>query len=173
MEYFIGVALAILLSVGATVVGFDRDRAMYPLLIVVIALLYALFAVMGGSHEALLWELLPIVLFLVAAVLGFRRSLWWAVLALAAHGVFDFVHAGLIDNPGVPSWWPMFCASYDLVAAAYLAWLLRSGRLDVAPVASFPLESDSNAVAGAPCSPSSPPASTVTRAPSTGRPPRC
>jgi hypothetical protein len=28
----------------------------------------------------------------------------------------------------------MFCSSYDLVAAAYLAWLLRSGRLNAAAV---------------------------------------
>ena len=133
MEYIVGVTLAILVSVGATAVGFDRDRATYPVVVVVIALLYALFAVMGGLHEALLWESLPIVLFVLAAVLGFRRSLWWAVFALAAHGVFDFFHAGLIDNPGVPTWWPMFCSSYDLVAAAYLAWLLRSGRLAACP----------------------------------------
>ena len=135
MEYLIGVALALLASLGATVVGFDRDRAMYPVVIVVIALLYALFAVIGGLHDALLWEALPILMFVLAAVLGFRRSLWWAVFGLAAHGVFDYFHAGLIDNPGVPSWWPMFCSSYDLVSAAYLAWLVRSGRLAAGRVA--------------------------------------
>lgn len=135
MEYVIGVVLAILVSLGATFVGFDRDRALYPVVIVVIALLYALFALIGNAHDALWWEALPIALFVLAAVLGFRRSLWWAVLGLAAHGVFDFVHPGLIDNPGVPAWWPMFCSSYDLVAAAYLAWLLRSGRLSAAPLA--------------------------------------
>jgi hypothetical protein len=37
-------------------VGFDRERAMYPIVIVVIALLHALFAVIGGLHDALLWE---------------------------------------------------------------------------------------------------------------------
>jgi hypothetical protein len=135
MEYLIGVALAIVVSLGATWVGFDRDRAMYPVIIVVIALLYALFAVIGGAHDALWWESLPIFLFVLAAILEFRRSLWWAVLGLAGHGVFDFFHASLIANPGVPAWWPMFCSSYDLVAAAYLAWLLRSGRLTAAAAA--------------------------------------
>lgn len=134
MEYFVGVALALLVSLGATWVGFDRDRALYPVVIVVIALLYALFAVIGGSRDALLWELTPIFLFVLAAVVGFRISLWWAVLGLAAHGVFDLFHAGLIHNPGVPSWWPMFCLSYDLVAAAYLAWLLASARVAAAPL---------------------------------------
>ncbi len=137
MEYLVGVVLAFFVSLGATLVGLDRDRALYPVVIIVIAFLYALFAVIGGSREALLWELIPIGLFLLAAVLGFRSSLWWAVLGLAAHGVFDLFHAGLIHNPGVPSWWPMFCLSYDLVAAAYLAWLLGSARVAAAPVVEF------------------------------------
>ena len=137
MEYFVGVVLAFCVSLGATLVGFDRDRAFYPVVIVVIALLYALFAVIGDSREALSWELIPISLFLLTAVLGFRHSLWWAVLGLAAHGLFDLFHAGLIHNPGVPSWWPAFCLSYDLVAAAYLAWLLGSGRVAAAPVVEF------------------------------------
>jgi hypothetical protein len=135
MEYLVGVVLALIISIGATLVGFDRERAFYPVVIVVIALLYALFAVIGSSEESLRSESVPIFLFVIAAVLGFRRSLWWAVLGLAAHGVFDLFHAGLIHNPGVPSWWPAFCLSYDLVAAAYLTWLLLSARLSAKPLA--------------------------------------
>jgi hypothetical protein len=135
MEYFIGVGMAFVVSIGATWIGLDRDRAFYPLVVMVIALLYGLFAVIGGSRESLLWELLPIFLFLLAAIIGFERSLWWAVLALAAHGVFDLFHKELIQNPGVPVWWPGFCLSYDLVAAAYLAWLLGSDKITAVPTA--------------------------------------
>src|SRR3954451_17710678 len=60
------------------------------------------------------------------AILGFKLNLWFAVAALAGHGVFDFVHAHLISNPGVPAWWPGFCLTYDVAAAAYLAWILRT-----------------------------------------------
>jgi hypothetical protein len=51
------------------------------------------------------------------------------VVALAGHGVFDFIHAAVIANPGVPDWWPEFCLTYDVTAAAYLAWLLKSKRI--------------------------------------------
>ena len=34
----------------------------------------------------------------------------------------------LVANPGVPDFWPAFCGAYDVTAAAYLAWLLASGR---------------------------------------------
>ena len=135
MEYFVGVVLALVVSLGATLVGLDRDRAFYPVVTMVVASYYALFAVIGGSDGTLLWELIPIFLFVLVAVLGFRNSLWWAVLGLAGHGVFDLFHAGLIHNLGVPSWWPMFCASYDLVAAAYLAWLLGSAKITAASAA--------------------------------------
>src|SRR5687767_1456369 len=99
---------------------------------IVIATYYALFAVMGGSHQALGLESMVIVAFLVASIAGFRRTLWLVVAALAAHGVFDFFHGQLIPNPGVPAWWPQFCLAYDVVAAAYLATLLARSKVRAA-----------------------------------------
>jgi hypothetical protein len=116
----------------ATGVGLDRDRAFYPVVTLVIASYYALFAVMGASTQALVLESLVGTAFLAVAAIGFRRSLWVVVVALAAHGIFDLIHAAVISNPGVPSWWPEFCLTYDITAAAYLAWLLKSGRIRAA-----------------------------------------
>ncbi len=112
-----------------TALGFDRDRSFYPTVTIVIAFIYALFAVMGGSTSALLLESVVGVGFLVVAVLGFKTSLWLVALALAAHGVFDAVHGRIITNPGVPAFWPGFCAAYDVTAGAYLAWLLKTQRV--------------------------------------------
>jgi hypothetical protein len=117
----------------ATGVGLDRDRAFYPVVTIVIAAYYALFAVIGASTHALILESLVGAVFIVVAVTGFRWSLWWVVLALMAHGVFDFTRAGVIANPGVPNWWPDFCLTYDVTAAVYLAWLLKSGRIRAVP----------------------------------------
>lgn len=129
MAFLIGASLALVVGLFATFVGLDRDRAFYPVVTMVVASYYALFAVMGGSTEALLTESIAIFFFLGAAVAGFRISLWLAAAALAAHGLFDFVHGDLIVNPGVPAWWPAFCGAYDVVAAAYLAWLLSRSRI--------------------------------------------
>jgi hypothetical protein len=125
----VGVLLAFAVGIMATGVGLDRDRAFYPVVTIVIAYLYALFAVMGASTHTLVLESLVGTVFLAAAVYGFKSSLWIVVAALAAHGVFDLGHGIVISNPGVPGWWPLFCLAYDVTAAAYLAWLLRSGRL--------------------------------------------
>lgn len=129
MALLVGVLLAFAVGLMATAVGLDRDRAFYPTVTIVIAFLYALFAVMGASTQALLLELLVGSVFLAAALSGFRSSLWVVVVALAAHGILDLVHDRVISNPGVPPWWPSFCLAYDVTAAAYLAWLLKTCHL--------------------------------------------
>jgi hypothetical protein len=129
MEFLVGVGLALVVGLSATFIGLDRDRAFYPTVMIVIASSYGLFAVMGGSGRTLAHESIAIVVFLAASIAGFKLSLWLVVAALAAHGVYDLVHGQLIANPGVPSWWPVFCLAYDLVAAAYLAWLLLSSKI--------------------------------------------
>ena len=129
MAAMVGVLLAILVGLLGTTAGLDRDRAYYPVVTIVIASFYALFAVMAGSMHALALECLVGVLFVSAAIAGFRRSLWTVAAALAGHGIFDFTHAAIIANPGVPDWWPAFCLAFDVTAAGYLGWLLRHGRI--------------------------------------------
>ena len=125
MPYVIGIGLSAGVAVFARYVGLDRDRAFYPTVMIVIALYYVLFAVMSGSVETVVIESVVMLLFAAAAVAGFKSSTWIVVVALAAHGVFDAVHGRLIENTGVPAWWPAWCLAYDVGAAAGLAWLLR------------------------------------------------
>lgn len=128
MEYLVGVLLALGVGVFATLARLDRERSFYPVVLIVIASYYALFAVMSGSLAALIAEAPVIALFAAVAVLGFKWNLWLVVAALAGHGLFDLVHPHLIANRGVPAWWPMFCLTYDLTAAAYLAALILRDR---------------------------------------------
>jgi hypothetical protein len=125
----VGGLLAFTVGLMATAVGLDRDRAFYPTVTIVIASYYALFAVMGATTQALLLESLVGSVFLGVAVSGFRSSLWVVVVALAVHGILDLAHDRVISNPGVPLWWPPFCLAYDLTAATYLAWMLKTGRI--------------------------------------------
>jgi hypothetical protein len=124
LAYLVGAILAVVVGGLARSQGLDRDRAFYPTVLIVIASYYALFAVMGGSIRALIAESIAIVVFALAAVVGFKRSLWLVVAGLAMHGVFDAIHDRVITNPGVPVWWSPFCITYDVAAAGYLAYLL-------------------------------------------------
>lgn len=128
MEYLIGLGLALAVAFFARFVGLDRDRAFYPTVMIVIACLYGLFAILGGAPAELVWEWVAMGGFILLSVLGFRLNLWFVVAALFIHGVFDYFHGHLIPNPGVPAWYPGFCLTYDVVAAGWLAWMIRSGR---------------------------------------------
>ena len=129
MEYLIGVVLAAVVCAFALLAGFDRDRVFYPTLLIVIATYYILFAVMGNSPAPLRIESAVALAFVVAAVAGFKRNLWLVAAGLGGHGIFDFFHRAIIQNPGVPVWWPGFCLSFDILAGGSLAVLLirRSG----------------------------------------------
>ena len=124
MAYFIGVAVALGVALFAMRVGLDRDRAFYSTVTIVVASYYVLFAAIGGSGHALVLELIVMAGFVAAAVLGFKKSEWILVAALAGHGVFDALRGNVIENLGVPAWWPAFCGAYDVVAAACLAWII-------------------------------------------------
>ncbi|HYD26335.1 hypothetical protein [Brevundimonas sp.] len=128
MHYVIGVGLALAAGLFIWWSGLEKDRAVYPVILIVIAILYELFAVLGGSNAALLSELAPTAIFIGVSVLGFRTSLWWVVAGLIGHGLYDIFHPAIFMNPGVPVWWPMFCMAYDVAAGAFLARRLLRGR---------------------------------------------
>jgi len=121
MEYLIGLALSLAVAGAAAMIGFDRDRAFYRTVLIVIASYYVLFAVMGSSGRALVTEIVVASGFLLLAVLGFKGNLWLVAGAITGHGVFDFVHHLFIENPGVPLWWPGFCLVFDVVLGGALA----------------------------------------------------
>jgi hypothetical protein len=124
MPYVVGIVFSLSVAVFARRVGFDRDRAFYPTVLIVIALYYVLFAAMSGSVRTVLLESTVMTAFTIAAVAGYKSSAWLVVGGLAGHGVFDALHGDVLENAGVPLWWPAFCLAYDLGAAAGLAWIL-------------------------------------------------
>ena len=121
LPLLVGLALAPAVALFALLAGFDRERSFYPLQLIVFALLYMLFAAIAGGGTLLLAETPGLLLFGATAVIGFRTSLWLVAAGLFCHGLFDAVHGAVIANPGVPDWWPAFCAGYDITAAACLA----------------------------------------------------
>ena len=129
MGYLIGLILALAVAGLASMAGLDRERAFYPTVLIVIASYYALFAVMGASGRILAVEIVVASGFLLFALFGFKRNLWLVAAAIVGHGVFDFFHNSLIDNPGVPHWWPGFCLVFDVIVGGLLAARVMTGGL--------------------------------------------
>ena len=134
LPYVVGIVLSIGVASFARWVGFDRDRAFYPTVLIVVASYYVLFAAMIGSVETVLIESIVMAVFVIAAVAGFKGTPWIVVGGLAAHGVQDAVHGHIVANAGVPAWWPAWCLAYDVGAAVALSWLLTRPASNVAGV---------------------------------------
>ena len=128
MEYGIGIVVALLTIAAGRVVGFDRDRAFYPTVLIVTASYYVLFAAVGSEpHDAWL-EVWFAAVFAAAAIRGFTASPWWIIAGFLGHAVFD-VARPFFGHSHAPATWPGFCMAYDIVAAAGLALLVRMGAL--------------------------------------------
>src|SRR3954468_10951643 len=121
MEYLIGVILAVAVIGLAAMVGFDRERAFYPTVLIVVGAYYVLFAAMAASQRTLVFEILVASGFLLFAIIGYKRSFWVVAFGLAGHGLFDLVHRFLFENPGVPRWWPGFCMACDVTLGGWVA----------------------------------------------------
>src|SRR5437868_8699607 len=86
MEYLIGVMLTLAVAAFAAVIGFDRERAFYPTVLIVIASYYALFAVIGASTRTLIVESIIAGVFVLFAVRASRGAIgwWWLLLSVMA-----------------------------------------------------------------------------------------
>jgi hypothetical protein len=124
----VGVLTAVAIAALAKSTRFDQDRSFYPTVLIVIASYYVLFAVMGGSPHALVWELVVAVAFSAVAIVGGLYLPLLVGVGIVAHGLFDLVYFTMMENAGVPDWWPSFCGSIDVVLGLWVVGLSRSGR---------------------------------------------
>ena len=126
MPVVIGVLLAVGIAALAKFIRFDQDRSFYSTVLVIIASYYVLFAVLDGSGYALVWELVIVVAFSTVAIIGALFLPTLVGIGIIAHGLFDLVHDVIIENPGVPAWWPSFCGSVDIFLGLWVVILTRS-----------------------------------------------
>jgi uncharacterized membrane protein HdeD (DUF308 family) len=122
----IGVLLAVGIAALAKFTRFDEDRSFYSTILVIVASYYVLFAVLDSSAPALVWELVIAVAFSTVAITGALFLPTLVGIGIIAHGLFDLVHDALIENSGVPTWWPSFCASIDVVLGLWVIIVTRS-----------------------------------------------
>ena len=121
-----GALLAVGIAALAKFTRFEEDRSFYSTVLIIIASYYVLFAVLSGSGHALVWELVIAAAFSTVAIVGALFLPALVGTGIVAHGLFDLVHDVLIENSGVPTWWPSFCGSIDVFLGLWVILLTRS-----------------------------------------------
>jgi hypothetical protein len=127
----VGVVAAVGLVRFAHGLGAQRARRVYAVGLVVAALIYVGFAVVGrASARWLAAETIGLALYSAAAWAGLRH--WPMLLALgwAAHVAWDVVlHLDGAGAAYTPSWYPWLCVSFDLVLTGAVLVQVRRGSL--------------------------------------------
>lgn len=103
----------------------DDSIPFYSTVLIVIALVYVLFAVMAGRTTTIIAESAIAAVFVGLAMGGARgnrpREAELLIAAgLGAHGAYDLVRDALVLNAAVPQWWPSFCGVVDIGLGGWL-----------------------------------------------------
>ncbi|HYC31336.1 MAG TPA: DUF6010 family protein [Gemmatimonadales bacterium] len=113
----------------------DGGSWLYAVGLVVTALIYVGFAVIGGADaRSLGLEALGMLLYCAVAWAGYRRSAAVLALGWALHILWDV--ALHLEGPGAaytPGWYPWGCVSFDLVVAGAVFVSARPRRDRVSP----------------------------------------
>lgn len=98
-------------------IGFEKERSFYPLILIFIAVIYLLFATIDSRAGVIGVEAAVMIIFIFLAVSGFKKNCWWIVSGFAAHGIRDYFLNAAVYNTGILSWRPEFCLGYAVFIA--------------------------------------------------------
>ena len=120
---FFGAALGCATLILARFVGMTRERSLFPSALIAIASFYVVFAIETGQANVIILNVFVTMLFILLAIFGFLKSLWFVVFGLITHGVFDATYAFSGMSPA-PDWWGVFCIVIDALWGLALAALI-------------------------------------------------
>ena len=97
----------------------DGGRRLYTVGLIVTAIIYLVFALVGRPDaRSLGLEALGVLLYGGAAWLGYRKSAALLALGWALHIVWDVaLHLHGAGGAYTPDWYPWGCVSFDLIVA--------------------------------------------------------
>ena len=75
IELIIGILLGFFIVLLAMKTGFDKDSSFYPVLLIVIAFYYVLFAFQANDISEIIFETSIALIFSIIAILGHHRNL--------------------------------------------------------------------------------------------------
>jgi len=127
IEALIGVAVGVLTIVTARLIR--GQHWVYSLGLLTLPSLYASFALQAGAYAVSVTEMIYGIPYVVGGLVFTFVSVRQSAVVVGAlwilHGLYDLIHSQLITNVNVPSWYPAWCFSVDVVIGVYLLWLSR------------------------------------------------
>ena len=125
-----GILVALVTILGIKFSGTENKPWAYPLTLSLYPMIYFGFSIYAGDTGVLTKEIVFAIPFFVICILSAVKNLKFsgALLGLryVGHGVYDGIHESIFHNPGMPSWWPVFCGVIDVVVGLYILNFVRN-----------------------------------------------
>ncbi len=96
------------------------ERLYLSIVLFVIALLYVAFGLHDGDPKHLREELIGLAIYGLLAAIGYRRSIWWLVVGIGGHALWDWAHKPDMLEGYTPTWYREYCIWVDLLLAGYV-----------------------------------------------------
>ncbi len=127
----IGITLTLIVIFIARAIGLDRDRATYTSTLIAIALFYIVFAFENGDILTQIINIFFATIFIVGALIGYKKSVLLIAWLLIGHGLFDATYHFFFQlHTPAPEWWAPLCFGIDFVLGGYLIWLQMTKPLE-------------------------------------------
>jgi len=124
ISIIIGMACAIICVYFAQRTFPNKDHAFWRVGLVIAAIIYVAFALIGRNNAYLPIEIGGVFFYGLFAFLSKKHSLYWLAIGWLFHIGWDmFLHAGP-NTPFVPLGYPEACIGFDIMIAAYICWLI-------------------------------------------------
>jgi hypothetical protein len=113
VETFAGILVAVVLIV-------------ITLILVAIAFIYVGFALKDNTVPYIILEIVVAILFYFIALIGYLRNSSLVAFGIIGHGVWDILHHNAwVVNTAIPTYWPSFCLTIDLLYGIYLLYIFK------------------------------------------------
>lgn len=102
---------------------------LYAMALMCLPCIYAAFAIFNqeATQTVVIKEMAIGIPYIAVGLMALQSKLKMISYLLAIlwlmHGAYDLFHDHLFINPGVPVWYPVFCAVVDLVIGTYLLYV--------------------------------------------------
>ena len=121
----IGAFLGLLTIWGVNRLGIGRWN--YPIGLICLPFIYVGFALIAARPDLVWHEIAWGGVFIIFGFIALARTNKVILIILGLlwllHAGFDLLHHNLIENPGVPVWYPGLCAGFDVVIGSFILWL--------------------------------------------------
>jgi len=124
LQFIYGIVFSIVIILVSILLSkYFSYKLIAATILVSIGFIYVGFSLKNNSASAIVLEVSAALVFYFLAILGYVKNYSLIAIGIILHGVWDIMHHDqLIVKTDVPSFWPVFCITIDIITGIFF-WI--------------------------------------------------